>query len=86
LIIKFEYKYKLFLYLYGRIEKKQRGIRNKKNEFNISNQGSRDEIKLVKQNIYEECKLKTGHDFIDETEDGMYGETFYICKHCNYEK
>lgn len=44
------------------------------------------EIEQAKQNIYTECGNKTGHDFIGETEDGIYGETFYICKHCNYEK
>jgi hypothetical protein len=44
------------------------------------------ELKQVKQTIYNECKVKTGHDFIAETEEGIYGETFYICKYCNYEQ
>jgi len=27
-----------------------------------------------------------GHDFVPQTEEGMYGETFYICCICGYEK
>lgn len=27
-----------------------------------------------------------GHDFIPENEAGMYGETFYVCSICGYEK
>ena len=44
------------------------------------------ELKIITQNIYLECGSTSGHDFIRETENGIYGETFYICKHCHYEQ
>jgi hypothetical protein len=43
-------------------------------------------IKNAEQNIYDYCKNTTGHKIIREREDGPYGETFYYCELCGYEK
>ena len=33
-----------------------------------------------------ECIEKNGkHDFEREREPGLYGESYFVCKHCGYE-
>ena len=43
-------------------------------------------INNVQQKIYGHCKKTTGHKIIREREEGPYGETFYYCQLCGYEK
>ena len=43
-------------------------------------------INIAEQKIYNHCKNTTGHKIIREREDGPYGETFYYCELCGYEK
>ena len=43
-------------------------------------------INITQQKIYAYCKRTTGHTIIREREEGPYGETFYYCPLCGYEK
>lgn len=44
-----------------------------------------DDIKKTNDNINKFCeKSNNGHVMIREVEPGMYGETFYVCKHCGF--
>ena len=43
-------------------------------------------INITQQKIYDYCKKNTGHKIIREREEGPYGETFYYCQLCGYEK
>ncbi len=44
-----------------------------------------DDIKKATDNISKFCeKSNNGHVMIQEVEPGMYGETFYVCKHCGF--
>ena len=43
-------------------------------------------INIVQQKIYNYCKKTSGHKIIREREEGPYGETFYYCELCGYEK
>ena len=43
-------------------------------------------INITQQKIYDHCKKNTGHKIIREREEGPYGETFYYCQLCGYEK
>ena len=43
-------------------------------------------INNVQQKIYDHCKKTTGHKIIREREEGPYGETFYYCQLCGFEK
>ena len=43
-------------------------------------------INITQQKIYDHCKKTTGHKIIREREEGPYGETFYYCQLCGYEK
>ena len=38
------------------------------------------ELEKLSNKIMDECK----HEFIIEREDGMYGERWKTCKHCDY--
>ena len=40
------------------------------------------ELERLTNKIMDDCK----HEFIIEREDGMYGERWKICKHCDYFK
>ena len=55
---------------------------------NISNNldDVNNKIKNIQLEIYAHCKRTTGHKIIREREDGPYGETFYYCELCGYEK
>ncbi len=45
----------------------------------------RDEINNIEKEITSNClHFFKQHDFIEEREEGIYGETFYICSRCNY--
>ncbi len=41
-------------------------------------------LEKIENQIVNECKKTTGHEFITEIEFGPYGERFRYCKHCNY--
>ena len=43
-------------------------------------------INNAEQKIYNYCKSTTGHNIIRERDQGPYGETFYYCTLCGYEK
>ena len=43
-------------------------------------------IQQINDTIVNDCKQKYGnHEFEQEIESGMYGETFLHCKKCGYE-
>ena len=44
-----------------------------------------DELHNIQNDISNACVEQFGsHDYIEEREDGMYGERFYICSRCNF--
>ena len=44
-----------------------------------------DELHKIHNDIARACIEEFGsHDYIEEREDGMYGERFYICSRCNF--
>jgi len=43
-----------------------------------------DKLYKIQNDIENACvELFGNHDYIEEREDGMYGETFYTCNRCN---
>jgi len=44
------------------------------------------EIEVINMKIIEECIEKNRkHDFERERDPGLYGESYFVCKHCGYE-
>ena len=42
-------------------------------------------VTSLNHSIYNECG-KLGHEYVTEIENGMYGETYHICKKCGVYK
>jgi hypothetical protein len=40
------------------------------------------ELEKIEREIISYCE-KQGHNWVEEIENGMYGERFFICKKCN---
>ena len=43
-------------------------------------------LENIKYKLINSCYNCDGHDFIPKREPGMYGELFYVCCICGYEK
>lgn len=67
--------------------KRRRGISLKKDNLQKKLLKIIEEEKYINNKILTTCgKSDNGHNFIENQEECMYGETFYICSICGYEK
>ena len=69
------------------IKKEISELYNLKNYYQNKVKSIQTKIDDLQNQIYKNCvKKNNGHKWIREKEMGPYGETFYYCELCNYEK
>ena len=68
-------------------EKQKRNLYERIREYEIEITACKNQINDINTSITQECVKKHGtHDFVREVESSLYGETYFICKNCEYER